>query len=466
MANNPPPTQLAYSDGDFLTAQDFTDEQNYHIEKLQLHNKYVHTSGIGSGLVVSAERHVSASSDTVEARVEAAQSQNKNASATRKTKTTNVASTDAPDEIITWTVEITAGLAIDANGNEIFYDGADPAPPDLPKNEDGTYKDGDYLLTIAYNTSTSQDTPNRIFELPELVVISSPPPAGFKPSMTLELAKITIASGNVTTDPSGRVYSTLQQNVAATATSAPDVAVSKKISNQLSALQKSHDHLKKQVAQQQQGSASAKGSKSSGKDSGKLDDAKSYVDDKFKTFHSGLKDTVEKAVNKQTGGMLDTVKNLKDEWKSKGALVKKLEDTAKAITPDIQKAIAASGSDATGKGSSKIDHVKSYVDDKFKSLESVIGDVVKAAVNEQTGGLLDTVKNLKDEWQSKESLAQKLEDTGKEIAPDVIKAVAANSPEGRIIVGLLSGKKALESKVGNLENIVKDLSKLVHRSKK
>jgi hypothetical protein len=44
--------RLNYFQGQFLHAQDFIDEQNYHIESLQYHNNYLHTWGVAGGLEV------------------------------------------------------------------------------------------------------------------------------------------------------------------------------------------------------------------------------------------------------------------------------------------------------------------------------------------------------------------------------------------------------------------------------
>ena len=44
--------RLNYFTGQLLTASDFTDEQQYHVEALQSHNRYMHTWGIAQGLNV------------------------------------------------------------------------------------------------------------------------------------------------------------------------------------------------------------------------------------------------------------------------------------------------------------------------------------------------------------------------------------------------------------------------------
>lgn len=43
---------MNYFTGQLLTASDFTDEQQYHVEALQSHNRYMHTWGIAQGLNV------------------------------------------------------------------------------------------------------------------------------------------------------------------------------------------------------------------------------------------------------------------------------------------------------------------------------------------------------------------------------------------------------------------------------
>src|ERR1043166_5495928 len=45
-------SRINYFSGEFLNKNDFIREQNYHIELLQNHNKYLHTWGIASGLDV------------------------------------------------------------------------------------------------------------------------------------------------------------------------------------------------------------------------------------------------------------------------------------------------------------------------------------------------------------------------------------------------------------------------------
>src|SRR6185436_4337598 len=44
--------RLRYFDGQFLRDQDFIDEQNYHLDRQQRHNRLLHAPGIVSGLEV------------------------------------------------------------------------------------------------------------------------------------------------------------------------------------------------------------------------------------------------------------------------------------------------------------------------------------------------------------------------------------------------------------------------------
>ncbi len=46
------PLRVRYFDGQLLTAQDFHDEQQYHLEKQRLHNRLLHGAGIVTGLEV------------------------------------------------------------------------------------------------------------------------------------------------------------------------------------------------------------------------------------------------------------------------------------------------------------------------------------------------------------------------------------------------------------------------------
>lgn len=46
--------RLKYYTGQFLQQQDFTDEQEYHLDRLRRHNRLLHTPGIASGLAVTA----------------------------------------------------------------------------------------------------------------------------------------------------------------------------------------------------------------------------------------------------------------------------------------------------------------------------------------------------------------------------------------------------------------------------
>lgn len=54
--------RVRYYDGQMLTAKDFEDEQNYHIEMRYLHNKLLHGSGIVTGLEVEVSRGTSSPS--------------------------------------------------------------------------------------------------------------------------------------------------------------------------------------------------------------------------------------------------------------------------------------------------------------------------------------------------------------------------------------------------------------------
>ncbi len=48
--------RLHYFDGQFLKADDFTDEQSYHVDRQRRHNRLFHTPGIAEGLAVTADQ--------------------------------------------------------------------------------------------------------------------------------------------------------------------------------------------------------------------------------------------------------------------------------------------------------------------------------------------------------------------------------------------------------------------------
>ena len=44
--------RLHYFNQQFLTEKDFTDEQNYHLQRRRQHNQFLHSFGIAAGLTV------------------------------------------------------------------------------------------------------------------------------------------------------------------------------------------------------------------------------------------------------------------------------------------------------------------------------------------------------------------------------------------------------------------------------
>ncbi|HEX5721069.1 MAG TPA: hypothetical protein VF179_33260, partial [Thermoanaerobaculia bacterium] len=48
--------RLKYFNGQFLREPDFTDEQEYHLDRQRRHNRQLHTPGIADGLVVTADQ--------------------------------------------------------------------------------------------------------------------------------------------------------------------------------------------------------------------------------------------------------------------------------------------------------------------------------------------------------------------------------------------------------------------------
>jgi hypothetical protein len=87
------PLRVRYFDGQLLTAQDFRDEQQYHLEKQRLHNRLLHGVGIVTGLEVVVVKGT--------------------------------------------TVQVRPGLALDSHGREIIV--PDPQRTDAaqPTNEEG-----------------------------------------------------------------------------------------------------------------------------------------------------------------------------------------------------------------------------------------------------------------------------------------------------------------------------------------
>src|SRR5437762_9038103 len=99
MTDPQPIRRMRYFDHEFLVADDFNDEQAYHIRMRRLHNSTLHTAGVAPGLQLSAA-----------------------AGAT--------------------SVTVSDGVAVDANGQEIVL--LRPTSVDLSGNT------GTVFITIAY----------------------------------------------------------------------------------------------------------------------------------------------------------------------------------------------------------------------------------------------------------------------------------------------------------------------------
>ena len=52
-------TRLKYFNGQFLKADDFNEEQTYHLTRLERHNRLLHSPGIADGLEVRADANAS-----------------------------------------------------------------------------------------------------------------------------------------------------------------------------------------------------------------------------------------------------------------------------------------------------------------------------------------------------------------------------------------------------------------------
>lgn len=156
-----PIKRLNYFDHQFLRAQDFSDEQTYHLEMRRLHNSLFHSWGIATGMAVSY------------------------------TPGTSVASVDA-------------GKALDADGNEIVLAAA------TPTQDVSAMKSQTVFVTIAYSempTDPSTDAgASGNTRITETGAISVAPALPSDPSRSLLLASlVTDANGKITSvDPTIR----------------------------------------------------------------------------------------------------------------------------------------------------------------------------------------------------------------------------------------------------------------------
>ncbi len=150
--------RLNYFKGEFLQESDFTDEQQYHIDKLRKHNEKLHEWRIVDGLEV-----------------------------------TQIG--------ITPSVSVSAGTAIDINGNQLVQ--ADSITRDIPAGSP-------QYLVISYHeepkdprndTGIMENT--RIEELPDIEFLSSADPAN-----KIILATVTLSDGSYKIDSSERKYAT------------------------------------------------------------------------------------------------------------------------------------------------------------------------------------------------------------------------------------------------------------------
>lgn len=112
----PPLKRVNYFTAQLLTADDFTAEQNYHLEKHRRHNRMCHGCGIVQGLKVSVA-----------------------------------------EEKRDWVVIVNPGFAIDAAGNEIQV-GAEARLP-MPKAQAGTQTETSLFVIICYKECLSDPVP-------------------------------------------------------------------------------------------------------------------------------------------------------------------------------------------------------------------------------------------------------------------------------------------------------------------
>jgi len=138
--------RLNYFKNQFLKVEDFKDEQQYHIDKLGYHNKYLHTVGIAGGLDVEFKPGGNY-------------------------------------------VTVTRGVAVDGNGREIILE--DEKQIDFSQSEVGSY-----FLTISYEDTETDPTEEtgvvgntRITEIPKFEYKGEFPE---DPSIQIILAKVTV----------------------------------------------------------------------------------------------------------------------------------------------------------------------------------------------------------------------------------------------------------------------------------
>ena len=151
--------RLNYFNSQFLKEKDFQDEQAYHIQMRRLNNQRLHTPGIVSGLEIA-----------------------------------QVGNTQ---------VSVTAGMAIDKDGREIFLP---PDPPPSNFNLSSFTGNAVVYLTIAYgevfdpvdrNPGSGGDQFVRTTERPKREVQADAPPTD---GSVIILAKVTLNNGKVTED--------------------------------------------------------------------------------------------------------------------------------------------------------------------------------------------------------------------------------------------------------------------------
>jgi hypothetical protein len=150
--------RMNYFDRQFLRAQDFTDEQDYHIDRHRRHNRRLHTPGVAEGLEATG--------------------------AAGSTKVT-----------------VSAGSAIDAQGRDIIL-----LVSQTVSMPEGTTSDIEIYITLDEAPSDPSGDPGvtgttRITESPHLVIV---PPDPLPPDGLL-LTKITLNNGQLTAGPDNTV---------------------------------------------------------------------------------------------------------------------------------------------------------------------------------------------------------------------------------------------------------------------
>src|SRR5262245_57027432 len=150
---------MNFSDRQFLRAQDFIDEQDYHLDRHRRHNRLLHSPGVGEGLEVS-----SSSAETV---------------------------------------QVSAGTAIDDQGREIVL--LTPGHVPMPESVTGPV---DIYITYGEEATDPSIDPGatgiqtRVTESPTFATVVPPK---LPPPSSVLLARVTLSNGQLTDAPDNTV---------------------------------------------------------------------------------------------------------------------------------------------------------------------------------------------------------------------------------------------------------------------